>query len=371
MEKYLDVLGFLLAALVFSVSFLGARVHAHYEATAREVREREWWRVRNALLHGDSVGPPALGDAIAVTRRTTDRVAKLSLIVNRLLFFAMTVVYAAAIWLLLHGASGPPYAYLITSLVYSWWCCYRDRGVRCGQGWPRPAIGYPQSLVGWINELAATLATEQWSAFGARLAALTEMYPDWALLTELRAYLDLRMKQPAEGFQRVRKLVGAHTHLYLTPVVGTACALAADDSGAGLQLLDELVARKEIARHLSVLHAGLALSWAHIEIMAQDHALSKQPVWSADYPSNHAGTAFRKSPEQADGLVEESSVLDFKPSDIPETADLLQLLAPGRRGRTRRKCEGSLKASRWRQRCGWFCLRMPLMLALLSTICWN
>lgn len=325
MEKYLDVLGYLLAAVVFSVSFLGARVHATYEATAREVREQSW-RVRSALLHGDPVGPPELADTIAVAHRTTDRVAKLSRTVNRLLFVAMAVVYAAAIWLLGHGASGPPYGYLITSLVF-----FGATSVIVIGEFDVAKVGRDQrsviarSLVGQLGELAEALTAQRWAAVGARLAALSEIYPDWALMAELRAYLKLRAGRPAEGFQQVRELARERTQLYLTPVVGTACALAADESAAALELLSELMTRQEPVRHLSALRSGLALSWAHMEVMAQEPALSDDRAEVASRLSGRAGPAPVRPAEFPGYPVEQSLVLDLNPAEIPQTAGLLLL----------------------------------------------
>jgi hypothetical protein len=326
MEKYIDVLGYLLAALVFSVGFLGARVHATYEATAREVREQSW-RVRDALLRGDPVGPPELGAAVAVAHVTTDRVARLSRIVIRLLFAAMTVVYALAIWLLAHGASGPPSPYLITSLVFLGGVSV----VVIGEFDVRK-VGRDQrtviegSLIGWIGGLADALAAGQLAAVSTRLRVLSEMYPDWALLTELRGYVDLRAGQPSRGLQLVTDLAGTTTHLYLTPVVGTACALAAGDSAAGLGLLDQLVARKETGRHLTVLRAALALGWAHMESLAHDRGFSDEISWPLSDSASVPGETPVRSLEETALPMRQPLALDLAPAEMPDTAGLLQLL---------------------------------------------
>jgi hypothetical protein len=324
MEKYIDVLGYLLAAMVFSVGFLGSRVHATYEATVREVREQSW-RLRNALLHGDPVGPMELSDAVAVARRTTDQVARLSRIVNRLLFAAMIVVYIGAVWLLAHGASGPPWAYMITSLVFLGGASvivigeFDVRNVGIDQ---QAAIR--GSLVGSASELAAALAAGDLQACKKMLASLAETYPSWALLTELRAYVDLREGLPATGLRRVTQLARTGTHLYLTPVVGVACAVAEEDTAAGLRLLDGLIARNETGRNLMALRAGLALGWAHLETMSQEHGPAELDAAVGARPGS-AGLAPIPSPQQAGGVPGPSGPLDLSPAGIPETAGLLHL----------------------------------------------
>jgi hypothetical protein len=326
MDKYIDVLGYLLAAVVFSVSFLGARVHATYDATAREIREQSW-RVRNALLRGDPVGPPELRDAVAVAHRTTDRVAKLSLVINRLLFTAMTIGYAGAIWLLVQGQTGPPWPYLITSLVFMGGIgviVIGEFDVRNVGSDQRAAIS--GSLVGALSGLADAFAAQRWQTVGERLAGLSDLYPDWALLTELRAYLDLRKGNPSQGLQRVRKAIAEDGHLYLAPVVGTACALGNGDPAAGLRLLETLAARSTPLAHLAPLRAGLALSWAHIETMTQGTELMDgQPTGQGAVAKRLAAVLPQRAPS-AEALLSKPMPLDIKPAEIPQTAGVLRLL---------------------------------------------
>lgn len=339
MQAHIDVLGYLLAAMVFSVGFLAARVHAAYDATEREVHEQSW-RMRNALLHGDPIGPAELTDTMVATRNTADSVASLSRLVNYGLFAAMVVVYTAALALLAGGAPGPPEAVLITSMVFLGGASVIVIGeldVRKVDRDRRATIA--QSLVGWIGGLSDALAAGRLAEFSARLAALAETYPNWALLTELRAYMDLIEGRPGEGFRRVGELIDAHTYLYLTPVVATACALAEGDSAAGLRLLDQLMARKEAARNLASLRTALALSWARMEIMAHDE-LPDQPADIASYPytrTDDAAPWLAHSPEQVEGFTDKSRVLDLTPAQIPQTAALIDLSRAWQRGQDERE----------------------------------
>lgn len=323
MEKHIDVLGYLLAAVVFSVSFLGARVHASFDAVAREVREQSW-RVRNALVRGEPVGPPELTDTVAVTRRTIDRVASLSRLVNYGLCAAMLVVYVSALVLLAGGTPGPPAAVLITSLVFLGAVSVVVIGeldVRKVDRDREAAVS--ESLAGAISDLAGALDGQRWADFGSRLAGLSDAYPGWGLLTELRAYLDLVNGDPASGLRRVRGLAAGRGPVYLSAVVGTACALAEDDSAAALRLLDGLAAGGRGARHLPSLRTALGVWWAHLDVLGLGH----QPTGHSGGAGPGLGSAFA-GPGRSGGRPPGSApaqVLDLLPTQIQQTSAALGL----------------------------------------------
>lgn len=332
MEKHIDVLSYLMTAIVFSAGFVTTRAHSAYQAMQSEVRAQSW-RVRSALQQGAPIGPADLAETIAVLRRSDDRVLDLSRLINAGLFLASGVIFWSGLTLLERKAPSPHNSLLMILVVFlgvASVVVISELDLRkVARG--RRAMA-TESLAGWFSELADALAGGRMNQFLARLDGLAQIFPDWTLLGELRAYNDLEAGRPEIGLRRIEGVIRSGGHLYLTPVIGTACAIAAGDRPAALRLLERLADRRETGRERASMHQGLAIAWAHLDALTDGPVAGVTPAPATAPPSNwkraRARTGIRAKAQaagRADMPRDPARALDIRASDLPQTAALLDI----------------------------------------------
>src|ERR1700682_3261659 len=117
MDKHLDALGYLLAAVVFSVGFLSARIHSNLDSIVRTVSERSRG-VRQALAEGRRLAPADLADLLSVIHRSTDYVAVGSRVLNWIIFATTCAVLVDAVGLSMDGARSPYNELIVICLLF-------------------------------------------------------------------------------------------------------------------------------------------------------------------------------------------------------------------------------------------------------------
>jgi len=271
-EKHIDSLGVLLAAITFSAGFLSARAHAVLEATVAATTDRSW-NVRQALLRGEPLGPVDIADLLASVRRSADPVALASRMVNFGIVLASTVILGSALWLLAHGVEHPEHARLLLVALWSTSVAVAVIGeidlrrVRHDQGKAIRA-----STLGRLELLADALDRRDFPTAQGHLDALKETYGAWGLLSELDAYLLLCTGRPEQGLATIRHLIETNEDLYVSAVVGVGCALALDEPASARALLLAAADRQPEARDIPLLRRSLSLSRGHAGALFADVA---------------------------------------------------------------------------------------------------
>jgi hypothetical protein len=116
MGPHLDVIGYLLAGIVFSVSLLVSRTQAATSAAIQNAVETSW-RLRDAIHGPDYLNIQDVTMALAVADREPDPARNLTRIVNLGLYMAIAVAFGDAVRLLSEGAPRPTDALLLSCLM--------------------------------------------------------------------------------------------------------------------------------------------------------------------------------------------------------------------------------------------------------------
>jgi hypothetical protein len=325
MDNHLHTVGYLLAALVFTVGFLSARIHSNLDSTVRAVGERSW-RVRQAISEGGGLGPADLADLLGVLRGSTDYVAAGSRILNWTIFGAIVAVAVDAVVLLRSGVETPDHVMLVLALLLAASLSvvvFSEFDVRRVAIERRREIS--ASTLGRLQKLARRMEVLDIPGASRELDHLRETFPTWGLLVELEAYLDLLRGTPEDGLGRIDSLVDGDGDLHISAVVGTACCLELEGLGSALELL------ARIERHSGGgnqgLHRALAISAGHLPalIASRDFLVSTNPP--ADQSQSHhviqelIGEEIERRREPVRGLA-----FDLDPATLPQTAPLMAAL---------------------------------------------
>jgi tetratricopeptide (TPR) repeat protein len=325
LDKHIDVLGYLLTALVFSVGFLSARVHSTYDATVQQVSELSW-RVRGLIKSDQQLGPTDLTTLLAFVRRSGDQVATASRLVNLGILLASAIVFGDGVWLLIDDVEGAPHALellivvLLSSVAVSVIGEVDLRRVRIDQ---RDAID--TSTLGRLEALATSIHDRKWSLAQAQLTALRDSYPEWGLLIELEAFICLREGDPEGGLARIQQLVAQSDDLYVSAPVGVACALAHGDTKAAAELLDAVAVRAPSASHVAELRQALALTRGDPAALFEE--LDTQQLRGARARASRQGLELTSQLLEAETAAVGGvhSPFAIRPEDLEQTAALLRL----------------------------------------------
>lgn len=323
MGAHIDVVGYLLVAVVFSVGFLIARNQDAGEATVKNASDASW-RLREALTRGERVTGHDLTSILAGTRPAEDRVAVIARAVNALLWLLVMVGTVDA-WRMLAAhrpeLEAPEHASLLVVLLALSATAvfvlgeYHLRSVKrtISQSVAATTIGRLQ---------ATTVALERGTleVAAAELSALSSAYPQWCLLTELAAYIDYRAGDAAAALAALRRLSEAHPdRLHLAPLMITAASLDLNRTHEGLEALDALAATGAAYPDLTRLRSAAGLLAGEVDSLLNE-AADTPVAASVDGPLVVTAAAV----EQA-MVVAERSTLDLRPDDLGPTARALQL----------------------------------------------
>jgi hypothetical protein len=326
MDHHLDALGYLLAAVVFSVGFLSNRIHSNLDSTVRAVGERSW-RVRQAISEGSRLGPTELADLLGVVHGSTDYVAAGSRILNWTLFAVACGVLGDAIVLRANGAEAPDDLMIVLGLLFSASLAvvlFSEFDVR------RVSIERHReiaaSTLGRLHNLARLMAHSDIPKASLELARLRETFPTWGLLVELEAYVDLLEKRPGDGLERIELLISSGDDLYVSPVVGTACCLELEGLASALTLLERIERRNESIGHLG-LHRALAVNSGHLPALLSRRD-SLPPAASLDdrhTPRDVAQDLIGEEIERRREPIHDLA-FDLDPAKVRQTASLMATL---------------------------------------------
>jgi len=326
MDNHLHTIGYLLAAIVFTVGFLSARIHSNLDSTVRTVGERSW-RVRQAISEGGGLGPADLADLLGVLRGSTDYVAAGSRILNWTIFGAIVAVAIDAVVLLRSGVETPDHVMVVLALLLAASLSvlvFSEFDVR------RVSIERRRetsaSTLGRLQKLAHRVEIVDIPGALRELDHLRETFPTWGLLGELEAYLDLLGGKPQDGLDRIDSLVASDADLHISAVVGTACCLELEGLDSALELLGR-IERHSGSEGSQSLHRALAISAGHLSALIA----SRDFLASTKLPANQGqsrnmiqeliGEEMERRREPVRGLA-----FDLDPATLPQTAPLMAKL---------------------------------------------
>lgn len=328
MDEHLDALGYLLAAVVFSVGFLSARIHSNLDSTIRAVGERSW-RVRQVLDEGSRLAPADLADLLGVVHSSRDYVAAGSRVLNWMIFATTCVVLVDAIGLRENGAMAPDHEMLVLGLLFAaslGVVVFSEFDVRRVSIERRAVIA--ASTLGRLQNLAHLIAAADIPRASRELARLRDTFPTWGLLVELQAYVDLLRGQPHDGLERIESLVSTGGDIYLSPVVGTACCLELGGLDSALALLARIERCGRSVGHLDRLDQALAVSAGHLPALLarHDHLTLADPPGDRQPARSVTQDLVGREIERRDEPIHDLA-LDLDPVKVHQTASLMATLS--------------------------------------------
>jgi hypothetical protein len=264
MDKHLDALGSLLAAIVFSVGFLSARIHANLDSIVRTVSERSRG-IRQEIAEGRRLAPADLAELLSVIHRSTDYIARGSRVLNWVIFATTCAVLGDAIGLSLDGAKAPDNEFVLICLLFAAGLAvvtFSEFDLRRVSIERRREI--TASTLGRIQNLGYAITAVDVGRAGRELAGLRATFPTWGLLIELEAYVDLLDNRPEQGLRRIESLIETDRGLYVSPVVGTACYLQLKERNSALALVSRIERRDESVGDVQRIHRALAITAGHL-----------------------------------------------------------------------------------------------------------
>ena len=264
MDMHLDALGSLLAAIVFSVGFLSARIHSNLDSIVRTVSERSRG-IRQELAEGRRLAPADLADLLSVIHRSADYIARGSRVLNWVIFATTCAVLGDAIGLSLDGANAPDNELVLICLLFAAGLAvvtFSEFDLRRVSIERRREI--TASTLGRIQDLGHAIVAVDVGRARRELDRLRATFPTWGLLVELEAYVDLLDNHPEQGLLRIESLIETECSLYVSPVVGTACCLQLKERNSALALVSRIERRDESVSDVQRIHRALAITAGHL-----------------------------------------------------------------------------------------------------------
>jgi hypothetical protein len=327
MDNHLHALGYLLAAATFSVGFLSERIHGALNSATRILMDSSW-RVRQAILENERLGPADLADLLGeIPGSRRDYIAVGSRVLNWTIFVTTCIIFGDVLGLRRNGARGPDHEFLLIVLLFGATFAvvvFSEFDVHRVAREKRDELRV--STLGRLQRLARLMEHSDITHAEHELMLLRESFPTWALPVELAAYLDLVQGRPDAARARIRSLLQTRTPLYLSPVVGAACCLRQHDSDAGLELLDEIGRRGEDIRHWTRLRRALEVTSGHLPALLADP--ESEPSDRASTDSSRGATAQRVLGQEVERMRHHNRnvALDLDPQRVSDIAPLMDEL---------------------------------------------
>jgi hypothetical protein len=334
MEQHVDALGYLLVGVVFSVGLLSARIHANLDSTVQTVSNQSWG-LRQAILEGGHLGPPDLAEVMGSVRRTRDYVAIGSRLLNWAIFATTLGIFVDALVLQSQGVETPHHKMVVLGLLFIAALVvvvFSEFDVHQVSVEQRAEVD--ASTLGRLQRLARAIERGEVDRAMTEVVHLRETFPEWGLLVELEAYLDLRAGRARNGLARIERLLASGGDVYISPVVGAACCLEAegiDAEGldAALVLLERIEQRGGVVPRLDQLNRALGVTAGHLPTLLDDP--SSAPIDAQQGDDGRTGS--RRTVQVLIGQALERRrepvhelALDLDPARVDQTASVIATL---------------------------------------------
>jgi hypothetical protein len=254
--------GYLLAALVFSIGFLSQRRHASLDSLGKNVYDRSA-NIRKSLESGNPPGPSDLEEDLALALDSRDPVAFLSRIANVFIVLSCLALGALGIIGTIRG-SGPPEVkdteivsmmFLLAAAIVLTAVSEFDRR-RLDVQFKTLTKG---SILGTIYNFRKSMAKDQVGQARQELESITPRYPDWVLLAELLAEAEVRAGSWSEAQAVLDQIDENPAPSHFVPLLRAALEIERQDPARGLVIVDAQSARNGASRYDNFLRDGLSL----------------------------------------------------------------------------------------------------------------
>lgn len=181
---HLEITGYLLTVLTFSVGFLSTRRHAHFDVLSKDIADRSW-KIRQALNAGQNLGPRDLAEDIIAVKVEADAVSTFARVVNAFFFVSAGVVAGLGMF-----DPRPPHevAFLAivlvaTTLVFALgefdvqWMSAKERDLA------------RDTVLGQLAVIDGALRKRNGGAAMEEVSRIRETYPHWSFGRELQLSL--------------------------------------------------------------------------------------------------------------------------------------------------------------------------------------
>jgi tetratricopeptide (TPR) repeat protein len=283
-EKHIDTMGFLIAAIVISISLLGDREARRSEQQVLRTQEFQD-KLRETLRLRLRITPRIVSEWVRLAAARPDRVILAARLLNTSLIAIVVIVGLDALRLLYFTKTeGPPDATLLVvglmagAVLTGFYGEFHARTERT-----RAEREFARSDLGLLAKVSESLVpaarakrdSPQWkfeprsispdriSKLEGRVEQVGERFPNWDLVPELKAMAKLvRGDAPAA----VETLLAEHSkgsEVYNLPILLTAAMTRVGDLDKVLPRLDEVAARTSGDRVLDELRFDLGLVNAH------------------------------------------------------------------------------------------------------------
>lgn len=273
MGAHLDVLSYLLGAIVFSAGFLSARLHATADATRRQVSDVSW-RLRELLAQGKHLPPSEISGLLSAARLDPDSVARLTRILNAALVVAAVIVFADGERLRSTGLEHPPDVLLLSSILAIGALAVGAVGeldVRHVESALTEDLS--NTTLGRLHALDAAIQRQDTQAARSVLVQLTRSFPSWGLLTEIEAYLLLLDEQPEQSLRLIADHVHNDADTYLAVAIAAGAAVQLGQLARGLDVVRQVEQRRPLGREEHLVLRALRLHEGHLDELLDGDAL--------------------------------------------------------------------------------------------------
>jgi hypothetical protein len=261
---HLDIIGWLLTALVFSTGLLVGRVHASIDATKKLANDVSW-QIRSALSEGTALDVSDLRALVRSTRPESDLIARATRIMNWVVLVAATAVYADALRILRGQSDHPTDAWFLAStllLASILVTVLGDFDVARTRDELQRSLA--DTTIGRLQVLDRAIAERRLDDAVEVLGYLRASYPDWTLVADVALVVQYLRGQDVGVPAQIDH--GADTPSWLRVSVVAASALQSNRLDLATR---EFTQRMTLPKgpQMEVVGDALALCSAHLEIV--------------------------------------------------------------------------------------------------------
>lgn len=323
--EHLNVVSYLLGAIVFSVGFLSARLHATADAQRAEANNASW-RIREILARNDPLAPYELTRLLPIVEQANDSIARLLRWMNRALVLGASLVVVDFYRLATSGAElSPDSPFLMGVLATS---CIAvgivgEADATHVQRSTQRALS--QTTLGHVAKLERALRDGTLEVASAEVDELRRAFPDWGLLFEATAWIALRSGDSRRALQMVLRHLGEGGDAYLSATVGCAAASVLDEPATALEILSLIELRRALTPVERRLRDALRLRAGHLDLVFDEE---RRDIGGADSAYDlHEQRALVSIGSDDLILGGSRSALDLQPTDEASLDELLATLA--------------------------------------------
>ena len=265
MAQHIDTMGFVLAAIVISISLLGDREARRSENQTNEIRKNSS-ALSEALTAGRPLPPSRVSEMVRQAMAQRDDVVRAARLLNSLLIGVVVIFGIDALRLIFldHAEHPEDGLLLVIGLMVSavgtgLYGEYHARVERRNAN-----TEFQQSELGKLSKLSDALETNLRGEYVEGLiASIRDQYPRWGLIPEIQAISYLRRGETEQAVGDLRQQHEQKMDGYNFPVLFATCMMRLGTVDQCEPVLEEWAAQHPESRMLDELLFSFGLASAH------------------------------------------------------------------------------------------------------------